>query len=44
MRFSATPVNSTLAPAARQHTDEILRGVLRLDDTAIAKLKADGTI
>ena len=45
MRFSATPVEYTLAPPVLgQHTEEILRGLLQLDDTAIAKLRADGTV
>jgi crotonobetainyl-CoA:carnitine CoA-transferase CaiB-like acyl-CoA transferase len=45
MRFSATPVEYRLAPPVLgQHTEEILRGLLRLDDAAINKLRADGTI
>ncbi len=45
MRFSATPLEYRLAPPVLgQHTEEILRGLLRLDDAAIAKLRADGTI
>jgi len=45
MRFSATPVEYKLAPPVLgQHTDEILRDLLQLDDAAIAKLKADGTV
>jgi len=45
MRFSATPVEHKLAPPVLgQHTEEILRGLLQLDDTAIAKLRAEGTI
>jgi glutaryl-CoA transferase len=44
MRFSATPVEYKLAPPVLgQHTEEILRDVLHVDDAAIAKLKADGT-
>jgi crotonobetainyl-CoA:carnitine CoA-transferase CaiB-like acyl-CoA transferase len=45
MRFSATPVEYKLAPPVLgQHTEEILRGLLQLDDAAIAKLRADGTV
>ena len=45
MRFSATPVEHKLAPPVLgQHTEEILRGLLKLDDAAIAKLRAEGTI
>jgi crotonobetainyl-CoA:carnitine CoA-transferase CaiB-like acyl-CoA transferase len=45
MRFSATPVEYKLAPPVLgQHTEEILRGLLHLDDAAIAKLRAEGTV
>jgi crotonobetainyl-CoA:carnitine CoA-transferase CaiB-like acyl-CoA transferase len=45
MRFSATPVAYELAPPVLgQHTEEILRGLLQLDETAIAKLRVEGTI
>jgi crotonobetainyl-CoA:carnitine CoA-transferase CaiB-like acyl-CoA transferase len=45
MRFSATPVEYKLAPPLLgQHTEEILREVLQLDDAAIAKLRADGIV
>jgi len=45
MRFSATPIEYKLAPPVLgQHTEEILRGLLDLDDAAIAKLRAEGTI
>ena len=42
MRFSATPVEYKLPPPTLgQHTDEILRDVLKLDPTRIARLRAD---
>jgi len=45
MRFSATPVEYKLAPPVLgQHTEEILRGLLQLDDAAIERLRAEGTI
>ena len=45
MRFSATPVEYKLAPPVLgQHTEEVLRGLLKLDDAAIARLRAEGTI
>ena len=45
MRFSATPVEYRLAPPVLgQHTEEILRGLLKKTDVEIAKLKADGTV
>jgi crotonobetainyl-CoA:carnitine CoA-transferase CaiB-like acyl-CoA transferase len=45
MRFSATPVEYSLPPPVLgQHTEEILRGLLRLGDAAIAKLRADGIV
>lgn len=45
MRFSATPVEYKLAPPVLgEHTEEVLRGLLKLDDAAIAALRADGTI
>jgi crotonobetainyl-CoA:carnitine CoA-transferase CaiB-like acyl-CoA transferase len=45
MRFSATPLEHRLAPPVLgQHTDEILREVLKLGDREIAKLLADGVI
>ena len=43
MKFSGTPLEfKNPPPVLGQHTDEVLRNVLRLDDTAIAKLRADG--
>jgi crotonobetainyl-CoA:carnitine CoA-transferase CaiB-like acyl-CoA transferase len=45
MRFSATPLEYELAPPLLgQHTDEILREVLKLGESEIAKLRADGVI
>ena len=45
MRFSATPVEYKLAPPVLgQHTEEILRGLLKKTDVEIAKLKAEGTV
>ncbi|HKW39034.1 MAG TPA: CaiB/BaiF CoA-transferase family protein, partial [Burkholderiales bacterium] len=45
MRFSATPLEHRLAPPVLgQHTEEVLREVLRLDGGAIARLRADGVI
>src|SRR5256886_8981611 len=45
MRFSGTPLEHKLAPPVLgQHTDEILREVLRLSDGEIARLRAEGVI
>ena len=45
MRFSGTPLEHSLAPPVLgQHTDEILREVLRLSGGEIARLRADGVI
>ncbi len=45
MRFSGTPLEHSLAPPTLgQHTDEVLREVLRLSDGEIARLRADGVI
>ncbi len=45
MKFSGTPLEyKTPPPTLGQHTDEVLRGLLRMDDAAIAKLRADGVI
>ncbi len=42
MRFSATPVEYKLPPPTLgQHTDEILRDVLKLDATEIARLRTE---
>ena len=43
MKFSGTPLEfRNPPPVLGQHTDEVLRSVLHLDDAAIAKLRADG--
>jgi crotonobetainyl-CoA:carnitine CoA-transferase CaiB-like acyl-CoA transferase len=45
MKFSGTPLEHKAAPPTLgQHTEEILRGVLRMNEAAIAKLRADGVI
>jgi crotonobetainyl-CoA:carnitine CoA-transferase CaiB-like acyl-CoA transferase len=45
MRFSATPVEHRLAPPVLgQHTEEVLRGLLKLGDAEVARLRADGVI
>jgi crotonobetainyl-CoA:carnitine CoA-transferase CaiB-like acyl-CoA transferase len=45
MKFSGTPLEHKVPPPTLgQHTDEVLRGLLRMDDAAIAKLRADGVI
>ena len=45
MRFSETPIKHEIPPPVLgQHTDEILRGVLKKDDAEIARLKAGGIV
>ena len=45
MRFSGTPiVHEVPPPVLGQHTDEILRDVLKASDAEIAQLKADGIV
>jgi crotonobetainyl-CoA:carnitine CoA-transferase CaiB-like acyl-CoA transferase len=45
MRFSATPVEHKLAPPVLgQHTDEVLREVLRKSEGEIARLREEGVI
>src|SRR5262249_44052811 len=45
MRFSGTPLEHKLAPPVLgQHTDEILREVLRKSTNEIASLRAGGVI
>jgi len=45
MKFSGTPLeHKTPPPILGEHTSEVLRDLLRLDDVAIAKLRAEGVI
>jgi crotonobetainyl-CoA:carnitine CoA-transferase CaiB-like acyl-CoA transferase len=45
MRFSGTPLEHRLAPPTLgQHTEETLRAVLKLGESEIARLRADGVI
>lgn len=45
MRFSETPVKHEIPPpAVGQHTDEILRGVLKKSDAEIAALRSSGAV
>jgi len=45
MKFSGSPLEHKVPPPTLgQHTDEVLRGLLRMDDAAIAKLRAEGVI
>ena len=45
MRFSETPLeHKTPPPTLGQHTDEVLRGLLKFGDADIAKLRAGGVI
>ncbi len=45
MKFSMTPVEYKAAPPVLgQHTEEVLRGLLKMDAAAIARLRADGII
>jgi crotonobetainyl-CoA:carnitine CoA-transferase CaiB-like acyl-CoA transferase len=45
MRFSGTPLEHKLAPPVLgQHTEEILREVLHLSESEIARLRAEGVV
>jgi crotonobetainyl-CoA:carnitine CoA-transferase CaiB-like acyl-CoA transferase len=45
MRFSGTPLKHELAPpVVGQHTDEILRGVLKKNESEIAQLRSGGIV
>jgi len=45
MRFSETPLEHKLAPPVLgQHTEEVLRDVLRLDEREIARLRSEGIV
>jgi crotonobetainyl-CoA:carnitine CoA-transferase CaiB-like acyl-CoA transferase len=45
MRFSDTPIKHEVPPPALgQHTDEILRGVLKMKDAEIEKLRGKGVV
>jgi len=45
MKFSGTPLeHKAPPPSLGQHTEEVLRELLRMDDAAIAKLRSDGVI
>jgi glutaryl-CoA transferase len=45
MRFSATPIEHRRAPPVLgQHTDEVLRGLLKLGEAEIEQLRSDGVI
>jgi crotonobetainyl-CoA:carnitine CoA-transferase CaiB-like acyl-CoA transferase len=45
MKFLGTPLEHKLAPPALgQHTDEVLRGLLGMDDAGIRRLRAGGVL
>ena len=45
MKFSETPITKyTAPPQLGQHTDEVLKGVLGMDDATLARLKQSKVI
>jgi len=45
MKFSGTPLEfKAPPPVLGQHTDEVLRAVLKMSDADIARLRADGVL
>ena len=42
IKLSASPSDVVRSPLLGEHTDEILRQVLRYDDTRVAEIKASG--
>jgi crotonobetainyl-CoA:carnitine CoA-transferase CaiB-like acyl-CoA transferase len=45
MKFSGTPLeHKAPPPTLGQHTEEVLRGLLKLDNAAIARLRSEGAI
>jgi crotonobetainyl-CoA:carnitine CoA-transferase CaiB-like acyl-CoA transferase len=45
MRFSGTPLDYRLAPPLLgEHTDQVLKDFLKLNDNEIAKLRSDGIV
>ena len=44
-KLSETPASiRSMSPSLGQHTEEVLRDILGMDDKAIAQLRADGVI
>ncbi len=45
MRFSATPLEYRLAPPLLgEHTDQVLKELLKVNDAEISRLRADGIV